>query len=379
LTSNSLECTIEVDSEQKARQVRMLAGVKGDFHMSHRFRASTGALAAVIVVGLLGAGTAAGQAPLPAAKATPAVKAASGRTWTPPRTSDGQPDLQGIWNSATLTPLERPSELGSKEFLTEGEAAEFERQALKSVDADRRDGGAEADIGRAYNEFWRDRGKVVPSRRTSLIVDPPDGRVPPLTAEAKKRVAARAAQNRGHEFDGPENRPLAERCIVVPNAGPPMLPANYNSNYQIVQVPGYVVILSEQIHDARAIPLDGRPHLPQSVRQLMGDPRGRWEGNTLVVESTNFTGRTSFRGSGEGLQVVERFTRTGPDTILYEFTVDDPASFTRHWTAQLPMTKTQGPLFEYACHEGNYGLAGSLSGARAEEKRAAEAPKKESR
>jgi hypothetical protein len=296
-----------------------------------------------------------------------AIPAAGQKTWTVPRTPDGHPDLQGIWNNATLTPMERPSQYAGKATLSEQEAAEFEKAELRNVDADRRDGSTVADVNRAYNEFWRDRGKITPDRRTSLIVDPPDGRVPPLTPVAQRRAADLAAQNRGHEFDGPENRSLAERCIAVSNAGPPMIPANYNANYQIVQAPGYVALLSEQIHDVRIIPTDGRPHIPQDVRQLLGDSRGHWEGETLVVETTNFTDRTSFRGSGEHMRLIERFTRTGDGTMLYEFTVDDPETFSRSWTARIPMTKAQGPLFEYACHEGNYGLAGSLAGARAEE------------
>ena len=254
--------------------------------------------------------------------------------------------------------------------LTAQEAEAFEKEELGNVNADRRDGSSVTDVNRAYNEFWRDRGKITPDRRTSLIIDPPDGRVPALTPAAQKRAADLAAQSRGHEFDGPENRSLAERCIAVSNAGPPMMPANYNANYQIVQARGYVALLSEQIHDVRIIPTDGRPHLPPDVRQLLGDARGHWDGNTLVVETTNFTDRTSFRGSGEHMHLTERFTRTGADTMTYEFTVDDPETFTKPWTARIPMTKAQGPLFEYACHEGNYGLAGSLAGARAEEKKA---------
>ena len=299
---------------------------------------------------------------LPAALPLSAQKA-----WTPPRTPDGKPDLQGIWNNATLTPLERPAQYAGKATLNEREAAAFEKEELSSVNADRRDGSALTDVNRAYNEFWRDRGKITPDKRTSLIIDPPDGRVPPLTPAAQRRAAEVAAKNRGHEFDGPENRSLAERCIAVSNAGPPMMPANYNANYQIVQSPGYVALVSEQIHDVRIIPTDGRPHIPQEVRQLLGDARGHWEGNTLVVETTNFTDKTSFRGSGEHMHLTERFTRTGIRTMLYEFTVDDPETFTRPWTARIPMTKEPGPLFEYACHEGNYGLAGSLAGARAQE------------
>jgi hypothetical protein len=292
------------------------------------------------------------------------------KKWTVPRTPDGKPDLQGIWNNATLTPMERPAKYAGKATLSDKEAVEFEKEELRDVDADRRDGPAVGDVNRAYNEFWRDRGKITPDRRTSLIVDPPDGRVPALTPEAQRLAAERAAQNRGHEFDGPENRSLAERCIAVTNAGPPMVPANYNANYQIVQAPGYVALLSEQIHDVRIIPTDGRPHVPPDVRLLLGDSRGHWEGNTLVVDTTNFTDRTRFRGSGEHLHLIEKFTRTGPGSLLYEFTVNDPETFTRPWTAQIPMTTAKGPLFEYACHEGNYGLMGSLAGARAEEAKA---------
>ncbi|PYS20376.1 MAG: hypothetical protein DMG11_29655, partial [Acidobacteria bacterium] len=282
---------------------------------------------------------------------------------------DGQPDLQGIWTTATLTPLERPAELAGKEFFTEKEAAEYEKRLLDQGNRDRRPGSASADVAGAYNEFWFERGsKVVESRRTSLVVDPPDGKIPTLTPEAQKRQAARAEYRRLHPADGPEDLSLNNRCILWPTAGPPMLPGAYNNNYQIVQSPGYVVIFVEMIHDARIIPLDGRPHVPQNVRLLMGDSRGHWEGNTLVVETTNFTDKTAFRGSGRNFHLIERFTRTSPDTIVYEFTANDESSFTRPWTAQIPMKKTPDPIFEYACHEGNYGMEGILRGARAEEK-----------
>ena len=300
--------------------------------------------------------------------ASAAALGAAPNSWSPPRAADGHPDLQGIWTNATLTPLERPRDLANKEFLSEQEAEAFAQRALHDADGDRRDGGSGADVNRAYNEFWRDRGKVVPSRRTSLITDTPDGRIPALTAEGKARAAARAEARRLHPFDGPEDRSPAERCLATPNAGPPMMPANYNANYQIVQAPGYVAILSEQIHDVRVIPTDGSPHLPATIRQWMGDSRGHWEGGTLVVDTTNFTDQTAFAGSGPQLHLVERFTRTDANTLLYEFRVEDPATFTRPWIVQIPMTKAPGPLFEYACHEGNYGMFGMLSGARAEEK-----------
>jgi len=335
--------------------------------MSYRIFSSKLIATYVIAVLFLAALPFLGQTPSNAAKKTTATKA-----YTPPKTPDGKPDLQGIWNSGTLTPLARPKEFANKAFFTPEEAAEFEKSELKSVDADRRDGGANADIGRAYNEFWRDRGKVSPELRTSLIIDPPDGRVPPLTPQAQKMATERRSQNKGKEFDGPENRGLAERCISVRNAGPPMIPTNYNSNYQIVQSPGRVALLSEQIHDLRIIRTDGSPHIPSSVRQLLGDSIGHWEGNTLIVETTNFTDQTAYQDSGEHMVLIERFTRTGPNTMYYEFTVNDPESFTKPWTARIPMFKTEEPIFEYACHEGNYGLAGSLSGARAEEKAVAE-------
>ena len=283
-------------------------------------------------------------------------------------------DLQGIWTNATLTPLERPPELAGKEFFTQAEAAEYEKQGRERNNADRRDSNADADLAVGYNAVWWDRGThVVSTRRTSLIVDPPDGRIPPLTPNAQKKAAARAEARRLHPADGPENGSLADRCIVRGTAGPPMLPAGYNNNYQILQTPEHVVILIEMIHDARIISLDGRPHLGKKIQQWLGDSRGRWEGKTLVVDTTNFTDKTNFRGSGENLRVVERFTRVDEGTLLYQFTVDDPQSFARPWSAEIPMKKVEGPLFEYACHEGNLSMENILSIARDEEKAAEEA------
>jgi hypothetical protein len=300
------------------------------------------------------------------------------KTWTPPRTPDGQPDLSGVWTNVTITPLERPADLAGKAFLTEQEVAAYEKLVRERTNADRRDGGGDADVARAYNDFWWDRGrKVVGTRRTSLVTDPPDGRIPALTAEAKQRAADRAEARRGRgPSDGPEDRTLADRCIMWPNEGPPMLPSVYNNNYQIVQGPGYVVILREMIHDARVIPLDGRPALPGNIRQWLGDSRGRWEGNTLVVETRNYSGRANFRGSGENLRVVERFTRVDPETILYEFTVDEPTTWVNPWSAQIPMVRTSERVYEYACHEGNYAMESILAGARREEQKAAEAASK---
>jgi hypothetical protein len=276
-----------------------------------------------------------------------------------------------VWSIATITPFERPVALAGKQQLTEQEAAEFETHTLKTTNQDRRDGaGTDADVSRAYNDFWWDRGtKVVPTRQTSLVVDPPDGRIPALTPEGQKRAAARAARG----FDSWEDRSLWERCIT---RGLPMVPGPYNNNYQILQTPGYVVIVHEMIHDARIIPLDGRPHVGQNIRQWFGDSRGRWEGDTLVVDTTNFTDKANYRGSTEGLHLIERFTRINGDTVKYEFTIDDSTTFTKRWTAAIPMTRSDEQIFEYACHEGNYGMVNLLSGARVQEKAAGEAGKK---
>src|SRR5262249_55327521 len=208
------------------------------------------------------------------------------KNWTVPRTPDGKPDFQGIWNSATLTPFERPKEYADKEFFTPQEAAEYAKAELYRVDGDRRDGGGGADVGRAYNEFWRERGTRSPDRRTSMVIDPPDGRIPPLTPQARKIVNDRRNASRGHEFDGPESRGLAERCIQVRNAGPPMIPTNYNSNYQIVQAPGFVLLLSEQIHYFRIIPSVRRQHLHATFQLISMDSVDMWECDTLLVVST---------------------------------------------------------------------------------------------
>ena len=291
--------------------------------------------------------------------------------WTPPRTSDGQPDLQGVWNFSTITPLERPAEFAAKPFLTDEETRDYERQTKERSNRDNRSQDAEADVGGAYNEFWWDRGvhaaRVNGRTRTSLIVDPADGRIPPLTPEAQTRAEARAEARRLHPADGPEDRSLAERCLLF-SAGPPMLSGPYNNYVQLFQTRDHVVIFNEMVHDARIVPLDGSPHLPPAVRRLQGDPRGRWDGNTLVVETVNFTDKTNVRGSGEKLRLVERFTRADAKTLLYEFTVDDPASFTKPWSAVLPMAKTNDQIYEYACHEANYAMTGILRGARSQEK-----------
>jgi hypothetical protein len=320
---------------------------------------------------------------LPAAGQAPTARrttTAGATDWTQPRTPDGQPDLQGIWTNATLTPLERPAELAAKEFLTTQEAEDYQKRILARWDRDNRAGGAEADLGRAYGGVWWDAdARLVPITRTSLIVDPPEGKLPPLTPEADRRASdARIARLR-RPADGPEDRPLMDRCLWWPAVGPPMLPSFANnspysplvSNYQVLQGPGYVAIVAEILHETRIIPLDGRPHLSQKIRQWMGDARGRWEGATLVVDTANFTPKSRFRETGAELHLVERFTRTDPDTILYEFTVNDPVSLTRSWSARIPMIRSQGPIIENACHEGNYGLKFILGVARWEERQAA--------
>ena len=299
------------------------------------------------------------------------------KTWSPSRTPDGQPDLQGLWTSATFTPLERSPHLAGKEFFTEDEAA----QLRKILTADGADPLAKTAINEGDQEKIRKRlqqtkenihydnaiwlgtakPKGLSSRRTSMIVDPPDGRVPPLTPEAKRRKDSRPRTS----FDSHETRPLTERCIAWSHEGPPMLPPSYNNILQIFQGPGYVAILQEMSNNGpRIIPLDNRPHISPNIRQFPGDSRGHWEGNTLVVDTTNFTGKTRFYGSGENLHVVERFTRVGADTIRYEFTVDDPSSWTKPWSAEFPLTTTEGPIYEYACHEGNYDVPNILHIAR---------------
>ena len=282
----------------------------------------------------------------------------------------GAPDLRGVWDFRTITPLERPEELGEQERFSSAEAADFEQRTLARRDKDRRteDGlSAQADVANAYNQFWWDYGdKLTEDRRTSLIVDPPDGRIPELTQVAKQRVAERTVARR-RPAHGPEDRGVAERCILGFNAGPPMSPSAYNNNVQIFQTEETVVLLVEMVHDSRVVPLDGRSPLPEDVRQWRGDSRGHWDGDTLVVVTTNFTDQTSFRGSGPNMRLTERFTRVGEDRLVYEYTIDDPESFAGPWTAVVPMTRNPLPMFEYACHEGNYGMLNLLRGARAED------------
>jgi hypothetical protein len=282
------------------------------------------------------------------------------------------PDLEGVWNFATLTPLERPAQLGDKEFLTEAEASAFVRDTLERNNRDRRDGGADVDVARAVNDGWFDRGtslaRVNGRFRTSLITSPQNGRLPTLTAAARARTAAEAAENRQHPADGPENRSLQERCLAF-NAGPPILPGPYNNYLQISQFPDYVVLLTEMIHDARIVPTGVAAPARLNVPRWLGEPRGRWEGSTLIVDSIHFSGVNDVRGSDDQLHLTERFTRVDRETLLYEFTVDNPTAFTAPWSAVLPMTRSDDRVFEYACHEGNYALMDILRGARAGERR----------
>ena len=271
----------------------------------------------------------------------------------------GAGELDGIWNYATMTPLERPRDLAAKPVLTPAEAADYERQTIARQMATNNTAGP---------DWWDPGTRFLTDGRTSLIVDPADGRVPAMTPEAQQRAAARTQARRARgPADGPEDRALNERCLNWSVAGPPMLPGVYNNNVQIIETAGYVAIVSEMIHDARIVPMDGRAH--GTVPKWMGDARGRWEGRTLVVDTVGFTDKTAFRGSGEHLHLVERFTRLDADTLEYQFTAEDPSTWTRPFTGMFPMKKTAGPIYEYACHEGNErSMVGMLRGARAEER-----------
>ena len=279
------------------------------------------------------------------------------------RTPWGDPDLQGSWSNANTTPLERPAKYANREFLTAQERAEQDKET--AIGRDKRGArGTEEDVAGAYNAAWWERGWS--DGRTSLIYDPPDGKIPPLTPEARKRQTGRKESVRTNgPYNGPEDLDLYTRCII---RGPlPRVPTGYLNNYEIVQAPGLVAIVQEQIHESRIVPLDGRPHLDPSVRQWLGDSRGHWEGNTLVVETTNFNERTSFEGATKNMVLVERWTRVADDRIDYRFTVSDPATWTRPWSAAIAWNKS-GTLYEYACHEDNFGMYNILAGERAKEK-----------
>lgn len=277
--------------------------------------------------------------------------------WSPPRTRWGDPDLQGTWNYGTMTPLERPAPWAGREVLTEEEARAYEQRTIE-----RRAGALQT----AGPDWWEPENNVLRNRRTSLVVDPPDGRVPPLTAQA---AARRPGGGRGDapRYDNPEDLSLQDRCIAWPAAGPPMLPTVYNNNLLIVQTPDHVVLLTEMIHNARVVPMNDRPR--DGLRAMHGVPRGRWAADTLVVESVDFDGRLPFRGSGENLRLTERFVRTGENELEYSFTVEDSTIWTRPWTVRIDMGRSAGPILEFACHEGNErSLAGILGGARYEER-----------
>ena len=302
-------------------------------------------------------------------------------TMPSPRTPWGHPNLQGTWDIHTITPLERPARFAGREFLTPEEAIELEKEAARQnaeIDS-RANAGTAQDVGLAYNEFWWDRAvNVVETRRTSLIIDPPYGQVPPLVPAARDRqgeverayrpLRATGGFEGGRGADSWTDRSLWERCVTI---GLPRVSNNtYNSNVEIIQGTDHVVIHYEMIHESRIVPLDGRPHLHPSVRQYLGDSRGRWEGDTLVVDTTNFSEQTNFRGSTTGLHMIERFTRIGPNALRYQVTFDDPTTWTRPWTVETVWRTSRGQVYEYACHEGNYGLVGILAGARVEEKAA---------
>ena len=375
--------------------------------MRRRLLTAFGSVAvATVAAAWLASGSLAAQAQKPAGKA-----------WTAPKTPDGQPDLQGVYDIATITPLDRPAGLGNRLILTDEEVAameSYEKQRVdKAAEPSRGDrdappvGGdrsptnsyleglfrAGGGVVGGYNNFWIAAGSrnivVDGQKRSSIIVDPVDGRVPRTKPEAQKRNAAYlstrvspdanegAAAGPPGAYDGPEARPLAERCLLGfgSTSGPPTLPNYfYNNLKQIVQTRDSVLILVEMVHDARIIRIGGQ-HLPQNIRKWMGDSVGHWEGDTLVVDTTNFTAKTQFRGSGEDLHVVERFTRTDPNTILYRFTVEDPTTWDRPWSGEYPWMATTEKIYEYACHEGNYSLQGVLKGARLNEAEAAKGTK----
>ena len=344
--------------------------------MSRRFVSSVGAALAAAIVSFPAL---AGQAPKAPARAT---------TWAVPHTPWGDPDLQGVWNDATSTPLARPGGVSDKQVLTDEEAADFQRELAYNLTRDRRDGGPQVDVNRAYNEHWMDarRLTITKDHRTSLIIDPPDGKIPPLVPLSPERQQARAARaDAAARFAAglPDNHlelSLPVRCIIRTDS-PPYLPTIYNNDFQIFQSPGYVTIAPEMIHTARIIPLDGRPHLGSTLRQWLGDSRGHWQGNTLVVETSNFRidqGVIFQDADPATFRITERFTRVDAQTIHYEFTVEDPHTWTKPWTAMIPWTRIDPAeqMYEYACHEDNYDIVHLLQGARIREKKGEAVPKR---
>ncbi len=287
-----------------------------------------------------------------------------------PRTAWGAPDLQGVWDFRTITPLQRPEDLGDREFLTAEEAANLEREAVDRDErlllAEARRTEAGGNVG-AYNNFWMDRGtRTIETRRTSLVIDPPNGRIPSMSATGRARAEARGAYRREHPADSWLDRSTFDRCILGFNTGPPMTPGGYNQNMQVFQTEDHVVILNEMVHDSRIIPIDGS--VRSGIPSWTGESRGHWEGDTLVIETRGFTDKTRWRGSSDQMILVERLARQDDDTLVYTFTVTDPDTWEAPWTAEIPMLRSDQPLFEYACHEGNYSMDGILSGARADER-----------
>jgi hypothetical protein len=299
-----------------------------------------------------------------------------------PRAADGHPDFEGVWNSASYTPLERPASLKDREFFSEEEAAKFVRDRKAEGNKDRRDGGPEVDVNRSYNDLFYDHGDgVARSRRTSLVIDPPDGRIPAMTPEAKAQLAANRERFAAHPADGPENRPLPDRCLMFSQSGPPMIPGNYNNNYQFVQTGDYIAILAEMGNQVRSIPIDAKPGLVglrAEIRQWAGVSRAHWEGDDLVVETTNFrfNDKSRFGVQYDGgitdanLHITERFTMREKDWVIYRATIADPTAYTKPWTIEASWERVAGPVYEYACHEGNYAMVDVLGGARRMEKAA---------
>ncbi len=317
--------------------------------MSHRCRRFVGVAALVFVVGSL----------------APAIALAQDEA---PRTAWGRPDLQGVWDFRSITPLQRPEDLADREFLSEEEAAELEQNAvnrdIRLWEQGPRRTEAGGNVG-GYNNFWMDRGlRAVETRRTSLITWPPNGRMPAMTPVAQRRADERRDHLRENPAGSWEDFSAGVRCILGFNAGPPFTPSAYNNNMQLFQTEDHVVIVTEMVHTARIVPLDGRPRLDPDVRQWSGDSRGRWEGDTLVIETRNFDAKRRWRNTSDGARLVERLTRVDADTLNYEFTVTDPETWTSPWTASVPLALNPEPMFEYACHEGNYSMPLMLGGQR---------------
>jgi len=342
--------------------------------MNHRFLTVLGiaALVMLAIVVLLAPAPAAAQTQK-AVSAPAAKSSAAAKPWTVSKTPDGQPDLQGYWTNNSYTPLERPNGV-TKEFYAPAELAEANKKAAEREE-EQTTPGTIADVHYDFTQFGLDRSqtRLTGNLRTSVIVDPANGKLPPVTSEGQKRAADRAAERKkqGAQYDQVQNIPIGSRCVYQ-NAAPPMLPPGYNPAYEIIQGKDAVTIVIEMLHEVRVIPLDGKPHAPQGYKSWLGDSRGHWEGDTLVVETTNFNDKTAFRGASENMKVIERFTRISDDAIRYEFTVHDPSTWEIPWKGEMPFVKINGPVFEHACHEGNYGVANTLKAVRLEEKRAAE-------